>query len=265
MNAIPSLLELAEAGAHYGHHRSLTYPKARPFVWTVKNNVSLINLEKTQAAIKEAQKIISEALKDNKTILFVGTKRNVREITQKAAESIGCFYITERWFGGFLTNFSIFAQNLKKMTELKEYLVSDKAAKLEKKERLKLEGKLARYERFLKGIVGLNKEPDLLVIASGSEDKTAVDEANRLGIPIIAITDTDINPDKIFCPIPANDDAPKAVSLILQAITAPLATSAKTVKNSKPTKSEVKAKLATKKTVAKKKINSKKSKSKTEE
>jgi small subunit ribosomal protein S2 len=225
--AMPTLMELAEAGAHYGHHRSLTFPKARGFIFTVKNNIALINLEKTQECLATAQNVMNQYRADGKTILFVGTKRSIRNSVQEVAESIGAAYITDRWYGGFLTNFPNFLQQIKKMNELEEYLKGDEAAKLEKKERLVKERKLAHYQRFLGGVAKLTAMPDLLVLASSSEDKVAILEANRMNVSIIALTDTDLNPDLITYPIPANDDAPKAVDLILKAL---ISASAPTVK-----------------------------------
>lgn len=216
--AIPSLVELAESGAHFGHHRSLTFPKAKSFIYMVKSNVALIDLEQTQTAIEEAQKTIADYKQKNKSIMFVGTKRSVRGVVQEVAESLGASYITERWFGGMLTNFSTIKENIKRMNELEEFLATDEAAKLSKKDRLNRERHLHRYQRFLKGIANLKDMPDLIILASASDDAIAIEEAEQLDIPIMAITDTDMNPTRITFPIPANDDAPKAIELILRSI-----------------------------------------------
>lgn len=259
--AIPTLVELAESGAHFGHHRSLTFPKAKDFVYVVKSNVALINLEKTQQALETAQQVIQEHLATNKPILFVGTKRSVRNITKTAAETVNSPYITERWFGGMLTNFSTMRENIKRMNEQEEFLASEKAQKLSKKERLVLENKLERTKRFLGGVASLKDIPALIVLASASEDKIAIEEANQLGVPVVSITDTDMNPDLITYPIPANDDAPKAVELILQTIiTAPDKKAAKAAPKAeekaeeapKAAKTAVKKAAPAKKAVAKK-------------
>ncbi len=248
---IPTLVELAEAGAHFGHHRSLTFPKAKEFVYVVKSNVALINLEKTQQALETAQQVIQEHLAANKPILFVGTKRSVRNITKTAAEAVNSPYITERWFGGMLTNFLTMRENIKRMNEQEEFLASEKAQKLSKKERLVLENKLERTKRFLGGVATLKDIPALIVLASASEDKIAIEEANQLGVPVVSITDTDMNPDLITYPIPANDDAPKAVELILQTIITP---SSKKVAKIAPAEAEelVEKAPTAKKTVIKK-------------
>lgn len=216
--AIPTLIELAESGAHFGHHRSLTYPKAKKFVFAVKSNVALIDLEKTQDAILNAQKIIKEHQAAGKHILFVGTKRSIRSVVKEVAEAVGASYITERWFGGTLTNFSTIKESIKRMDDLEAFLASPKAAQESKKERLTHSRRLARYHRFLQGLSGLKAMPDLIVLASARVDGIAIAEANQLDIPVMAITDTDMNPDKVTYPIPANDDAPKAIELILRAI-----------------------------------------------
>ncbi len=218
--SLPTLVELAEAGAHYGHHRSYVYPKAQRFVFGVRKNIALIDLEKTLERLTIAQKVIGQFRLIGKTILFVGTRRGVKEIVKKVAEQNGESYVTERWLGGFLTNFESIHENIKKMNELGQYLDSDQSLGLSKIDRLRTTNKLARYHRFLSGVTNLNTKPGLIVMASASEDKIALREANLMGIPVIAICDTDTNPDKITYPIPANDDAAKAVELILQALIA---------------------------------------------
>jgi len=216
--ALPTLIELAESGAHYGHHPSFVYPKAKRFVYGIRQNVALIDLEKTLERLTEAQKVIAQNRAEGKTVLFVGTRRGVKEIVKKVAEEVGEPYVTERWLGGFLTNFESIHENIKKMNELDEYLAGDQSKGLSKIDRLRATNKLARYHRFLAGVTKLNAKPGLMVMASASEDKIALLEANMQGIPVIAICDTDTNPDKITYPIPDNDDAAKAVELILQAL-----------------------------------------------
>ncbi|MEK7202458.1 MAG: 30S ribosomal protein S2 [Patescibacteria group bacterium] len=227
---LPTLIELAKSGAHYGHHRSFVYPKAQRFVFGVRKNIALIDLEKTLEQLTEAQKVIGANRAEGKTVLFVGTRRGVKEIVKRVAEEFGEPYVTERWLGGFLTNFEGIHENIKKMNELDEYLASEHSKGLTKIERLRQTNKLARYHRFLAGVTKLNAVPGLMVMASASEDKIALKEANLLGIPVIAICDTDTNPDKITYPIPANDDAATAVELILRAL---VAAPIKTVKATK--------------------------------
>lgn len=249
---VPTLLELAEAGVHFGHHQSLTFPKARDNIFMVKNNISLINLEKTQVALEKLIKIYSTFSDDKSRILVVGTKRSVRDVVCEIALANGLPYVTERWFGGTLTNFATVSGSLKKMNELREYLASDEIKKISKKDRLVLARKLKRYERFLGGMKDLSGMPKLLIVASATEDKIAVEEANQMGLKVIAITDTDVNPEKVDYAIPANDDAPKSVAIILKT----LFQSGLTVKEEKPAeeveapKTEKKVKTAVAKKVA---------------
>lgn len=253
--AVPTLVELAESGAHFGHHKSLTFPKSKVFVYMIKNNVALINLEKTQEALIKAQEVFQTSIKDDKPVLFVGTRRAVRGITKEIAKSVDCHYITERWFGGMLTNFSTMKDSIKRMNELETFLAGDESKGITKKERLLQETKLARSKRFMGGVSKLKVMPELIILASASEDKIAVGEANQLGIPVISITDTDMNPEFITYPIPANDDAPKAVELILNTvISKPITKTKKTIAEKDVVKEEKSEKTVTKKASAVKPI-----------
>ncbi len=218
MATLPTLVELAEAGAHYGHHRSLTFPKAREFVYMTKNNVSLINLEETLKGLEAARTLLHDYRAKNKQVLFVGSKRSLRDIVKKAAESIDASYMVERWYGGFLTNFDNFAAQIRRISEMEAFLQSEKAARLDKKERARHQARYDHAMRFLGGVVNLKSMPALMVVGSATEDTIAIGEARRMNIPVIAITDTDINPSEIDYPIPANDDAPRAVAMILTAL-----------------------------------------------
>ncbi|QQG49921.1 MAG: 30S ribosomal protein S2 [Candidatus Berkelbacteria bacterium] len=262
--AMPTILELAQAGAHYGHHRSLTFPKAKNFIYMTKNNVSLINLEETLNRLEIAQKLLTEYRAEDRPILFVGTKRSIRSIVKEAAESIQAPYMVERWYGGFLTNFGNFSAQFKKMRELEEFIASEKGQKLDKKQRAKHQAKLDHYQRFLGGAASLKAMPELLIIGSATEDRIALGEARRLNIPVIAITDTDVNPDSVDYPIPANDDAPRAIEMVLKALveTPVKKVEAKSKVEGEPTKEKPKkaVKKAVKATAKPKKPVAKKSK-----
>jgi len=216
--SVPTLLELAESGAHFGHHRSLVFPKAKGFIYGIKRSVALINLEETQKRLSEAQKIYSLVKTNGGNVLIVGTKHSIRAVVEQIADAEGISFITERWLGGFLTNFDSFLENIKRMNDLRDYLNGEDSKGISKAERLRETNKLAKQERFLKGVSTLKVLPELLVLASASQDKIAVGEANQIGVPVIAITDTDMNPELITYPIPANDDAPRAVELILHSL-----------------------------------------------
>jgi len=260
--SLPTLIELAESGAHYGHHRSNVYPKAKKFVFDVRHNVALIDLEQTLDRLATAQKVLGDFQSQGKTVLFVGTKKGVRSIVKAVADTLSAPYVIERWLGGFLTNFETIHNNIKKMNELDEYLESDASKNLSKIDRLRQTSKLNRYHRFLGGVTKLKQVPDLLILASASEDKIALKEATQLNIPVIAICDTNIDPLKVTYPIPANDDAYKAVEIILNAlISSPVKKAAKStdpekiteIKEEKPAKAVKKATkaVAEKKTGAK--------------
>lgn len=252
MSTMPTLVDLAEAGAHYGHHRSLTFPKAKGFVFMTKNNVSLINLEETLKGLEAAHTLLGEYLDKNKPVLFVGSKRSIRDIVKQAAEAIDAHYVVERWYGGFLTNFPNFATQIKKIGEMEEFLKSEKASRLDKKERARHQKRYDHAMRFLGGVANLKSMPELIVIGSATEDKIAISEARRMNIPIIAITDTDVNPSNIDYPIPANDDAPRAVELIMQSLVgAPAKASKKEAEPTDESTEKPAVKKATKKTTKK--------------
>lgn len=216
-----SLLELAQAGAHFGHRKSLTSPKAAKFIFTTKNNVSLINLEQTQRYLEEARRVLNDYRQNNRPILLVGTKKPLRPIIAEISQMYDLNFLSERWFGGFLTNAAHFLEEIKKMNELRQDLNGPKSEKLSKYQRLESEGRLAHYERFLGGVSKLSSMPEMLILACASEDRIALGEANRMKVPLIAIADTDINPEEVTYPIPANDDAPRAVRLILEELFKP--------------------------------------------
>lgn len=220
--ANPSLTELATAGAHFGHRRSITDPRAKQSVFMIKDNLSLIDLEKTQQQIAKARQVLAEAKRDGKKILLVGTKRSTRSVVTELAATLNLPVIDERWFGGFLTNFVVFSAQIKRWQKEQSHPVKTIGKKLQKKERM---------NRFLTGVKDLDTLPDIIVLASASEETTAVKEANRMGIQVIGIADTDVNPDSITFPIVANDDAPKAVRLILETIFAGEAPTKTTAKN----------------------------------
>lgn len=252
--AIPSLVELADSGAHFGHNRALIHPKAKHLIFSIKNNVALINLEKTIEGIELANKMLREAIEQKKTILLVGTKSSTRLIVEEIATAHAVPFIAERWFGGTLTNFETIIGNIRKMNELELFLANDKSAKMSKKERLLKEHRLVRYKRFLGGLSSLTKMPELIIFATASADRVAINEANQLAIPTIAITDTDFDPRQVTVAVPGNDDAPKAINLILNAIFASEKSPSQTVtKESADEEEKSKKKKAVKKTTETKK------------
>ena len=220
---IPKLEEMMKAGVHFGHRTNRWHPKMEPFIFTKKNGIYIINLEKTQEKLIEALEYMSKLIKEDKNILFVGTKKQVRESMKKMAEEIKQPYITGKWLGGLLTNFSFIKKSIKKYQDLLNDRESGRLNKYTKKEKLDFDRDIKRLEERVGGLVGLIKLPDAIFVWDIKEEKTAVAEALATGVPIIAICDTNVDPSLCNYPIPANDDATKTVDLILDTIKETLA------------------------------------------
>ncbi len=215
---IPKLEEMMKAGMHFGHRTNRWHPKMEPFIFTKKNGIYIINLEKTQEKLEEALEFMVKLKKEDKTILFVGTKKQVRAPMKEMAEEIKAPYIVGKWLGGLLTNFSVIKKSIKKYQKLLEDRDSGKLEKYTKKERLDFDRDIKRLQERVGGLTSLVGMPDAIFIWDIKEERTAVAEANAKKIPIIAICDTNVNPDLVDYPIPSNDDATKAVSLVLSTI-----------------------------------------------
>ncbi len=253
MSDIPTLEQLMEAGAHFGHIKKKWHPKMEPYIFTVRNNTHIINLEKTQECLKKAQDYMQKLIATpkgsppgkGKTILFVGTKGQTKEAIKKTAEALKMPYVDLRWLGGTLTNFETVRKALKKFEDL-EKQKQDKEffKKLTKKEQKNFNVRLEKMEKSLGGIREMKSLPDVLFVADTVEEKVTVEEANKLGIPLVAIVDSNSDPSKIDYPIPANDNSKIAVQLILDSI---LTACQKQPKNTKSTKKAVKKAVKDKK------------------
>lgn len=215
---IPKLEEMMKAGMHFGHRTNRWHPKMEQFIFTKKNGVYIINLEKTQEKLREALEFMIKLRQEDKVILFVGTKKQVKSIMKDMAEEVKVPYITGKWLGGLLTNFTVIKKSIKKYQDLLNDRESGKLNKYTKKEKLDFDREIKRLEERVGGLVGLTKLPDAIFIWDLKEEKTAVAEAQSRNIPIIAVCDTNVNPELAAFPIPANDDATKTVSLILETI-----------------------------------------------
>lgn len=225
---IPNMVDLLEAGVQFGHDRSKKNPKMEPFFWLQRDRIAIIDLEKTVSHLESALKALENIVKKtpNAEILFVGTKRQAREIVRRQAEEIGMPYVTRRWLGGTFTNFDTILKSIEKLDELKKKLESDDATKLSKKERMVMQKEVDRLEEVLEGIKNMRKLPAALVVIGSHDEKLAVREARRMKIPVIGITDTNADPSLVDFPIPANDDAVRAIEIIVTALTT-------TIKNAK--------------------------------
>ncbi len=217
---IPSILEMLQAGVHFGHQTSRWHPKMKDFIYTDRNGVHVIDLEKTTAQLEEVLPQIKKMAAEGKTILFVSTKPQAREIVKAAAMDCGMPFLTDRWLGGMLTNFTEIKKLVKKYNTLKEEQANGELEKYTKKEQLDIAKELEKMDIYLGGIAKLEKMPDALFLPSMQREKTAVMEANRMHVPIVSVCDTNANPLKADWIIPANDDAVNAIKMIVNLVAA---------------------------------------------
>ena len=208
-----SMRQMLEAGVHFGHQTRFWNPKMAPFIFGERNKIHIINLEKTQPLYAEAAQFIKGVVADGGTVLFVGTKRSAREAVQKEAERSGQPYVNQRWLGGMLTNFKTIRQSIKRLGELTELAASGGLDKRGKKEATQLRREMEKLERSLGGIKDMESLPDALFVVDVGHEKIAVDEARKLGIPVVAIVDTNCSPDGIDYVVPGNDDAMRSIQL----------------------------------------------------
>lgn len=209
-----TLKELLEAGVHFGHQKRKWNPKTRGFIFGERKGICIINLEKTVEALKKASAFLSDLAAGGGQILFVGTKHQAQEVVASEAQRCGMHYVNSRWLGGALTNFPTLHSRIKKLREL-ENMTEDDVSHLTKKEKLVLERLKMKLKKNLDGMKNLDKIPDAMVLVDAHKGKIPVAEAKKTGISVVATVDTNANPDPIdFC-IPANDDAIKAISLII--------------------------------------------------
>jgi small subunit ribosomal protein S2 len=215
----PSLEQLLEAGVHFGHQTRRWNPKMRRFIFAERNGIYIIDLQKTMRQLELAQKLVRDIVMRGDNVLFVCTKRQLKAIVQEQASRCSAMYVTERWLGGLLTNFQTVKKQIRRMKELEKG--SEEGGEFEnytKKEQLLLGRERQKLEKNLAGIKGMSRLPGLLFVIDSKKEKIAVNEANKLGIPIIAIVDTNADPDLITVPIAGNDDAIRSVELITKAI-----------------------------------------------
>jgi len=212
-----TIKDLLEAGAHFGHQKRRWNPKMQRFVFDVRGGLYIIDLAKTLHQLQQSLKVVEQAVDAGSSILFVGTKKQAKNVIREAAEQCGEYYVSERWLGGMLTNLQTIRQSVKSLDKIEKKLASD-TEKLKKKERGLLGKDQAKLERNLSGVRSMRKLPGLLVVVDPNNEHIAVAEARKLGIPIIALVDTNCDPDPIDYVIPCNDDALKSVRLIVQAL-----------------------------------------------
>lgn len=216
--AIVSMKALLESGVHFGHRTNKWDPRMKPFIFTERNGIHIIDLQQTVKLLNQAYTVIRDAVADGGTILFVGTKRQAQETILDEATRCGMPYVTERWLGGTLTNWSTIYQRVQELERLEKMRDSGEINHLTKKEGLLIEREIARLERRLSGVRNMKRLPDLLFIVDVCREDAAVHEANLLNIPIIAMVDTNCDPLDIDYVIPSNDDAIRAIKLLVAKI-----------------------------------------------
>ena len=215
---IPSIQELLDAGAHFGHQVRRWHPKMEPYIYSVNKNTHIIDLEKTEECLKKACEFLFEQAKLGKSIVFVGTKRQSKDIVENEAKRCGAKYVNERWVGGTITNFETIKKNLSKLLDMIKGRQEGKFDIYTKKERLLIDRDIVKLTIAYGGIVDLKDAPQVLFVIDPKREKTAVREAIISNVPVVSIVDTNANPTEVNYPIPANDDAIKSVALIVKAI-----------------------------------------------
>lgn len=215
---IPSILEMLQAGVHFGHQVSRWHPKMKPYIFTDRNGVHVIDLEQTQVKLKETLETVKNLAAEGKVILFVTTKPQAREIVKEAAISCDSPYLVDRWLGGMLTNFDEIKKMIKKYNDLKEKQASGDLERYTKKEQLDFSKEIESMGSYLAGLSKLKKMPDVLFIPAIQREKTAVVEANKMNVAIVGIADTNANPEKVDYFIPANDDAVNAIRMMVNQV-----------------------------------------------
>lgn len=216
--SVISMKQLLEAGVHFGHQTRRWNPKMSRFIFTERNGIYIIDLQKTVKKVEEAYKFVKEVAETGKPILFVGTKKQAQEAIKEEAERCGMFFVNERWLGGMLTNHQTIQTRIKKLRELEKMEEDGTFNVLPKKEVIKLNAEKEKLEKYLGGIKDMPELPGAIFVVDPRKENIAIQEAHRLGIPVVGIVDTNCDPDELDFPIPGNDDAIRAVKLITGAM-----------------------------------------------
>jgi len=213
-----SVKELFEAGVHFGHQTKRWNPKMRPFIYGARSGIHIVDLDQTARLFKRAFDFLSEITARGGSVLFVGTKRQAQEIVREEARRAGMYFVTNRWLGGTLTNFRTIKGGLDRLRTLERMKEDGTYSQLPKKETVQLEKERTRLEKYIGGLKGMGAVPQAIFVIDPAQETIAVSEAKRLGVPIVAITDTNCDPDMVDYVIPGNDDAIRSVRLITGAV-----------------------------------------------
>ena len=207
-----SIRDLLEAGTHFGHQTRRWNPKMKPFIFTERNGIHIIDLQQTVPLLHQAMTAVKDVVAAGGRVLFVGTKRQASSRIADAAKRCGQYYVNHRWLGGMMTNWKTISNSIQRLRKVEEILASD-AQGFTKKERLNLERERDKLDRALGGIKDMGGTPDLMFVIDTNKEAIAIQEAKRLGIPVVAVVDSNCDPDVVDYPIPGNDDAARAISL----------------------------------------------------
>ena len=216
--AVVTMRQLLESGVHFGHQTRRWNPKMKRFILTERNGIYVIDLEQSLTFIDKAYEFIKETVARGGTIMFVGTKRQAHEAIQQQAKRVGMPFVTQRWLGGMLTNFGTIQKRIQRLKELEQINFDDTSSGYTKKELLMMRREKEKLEAVLSGIRDMTKTPSVLWVIDTKKEQIAVDEARKLGIPVVAILDTNCDPDEVEFPIPGNDDAIRAISLLTRVV-----------------------------------------------
>ncbi|MEK7648848.1 MAG: 30S ribosomal protein S2 [Patescibacteria group bacterium] len=221
MVVLPEIVDMLKSGVHFGHKKSRRHPKMEPYIFAIRNEVHVIDLDKTLDCLNKALEFVKDIAKRGGVVLFVGTKKQAQNAIEAAAQSCGMPYINHRWIGGTLTNFAVISKLIKKFKKMKEKMESGElAAKYTKKEQLDFSREIDELRANLGGIQDLTKMPDAMILVDLIAEGTALREARKRHVPTIALCDTNVNPELIDYPVPSNDDAIKAIELMMNAFSA---------------------------------------------
>ncbi|BDD94474.1 30S ribosomal protein S2 [Pandoraea sp. XJJ-1] len=213
-----TMRQMLEAGVHFGHQTRFWNPKMAPYIFGHRNKIHIINLEKTLPMYQDALKYVRQLAANRGTILFVGTKRQARDIVAEAAGRAGMPYVNNRWLGGMLTNFKTLKSSIKKLKDMEQALEAGEQERMSKKEALLFDREMAKLQKSIGGVKDMGGMPDAIFVVDVGYHKIAITEANKLGIPVIAVVDTNHSPEGVDYIIPGNDDSSKAVELYVQGV-----------------------------------------------
>jgi small subunit ribosomal protein S2 len=216
--AVVTMKNLLESGVHFGHQTKRWDPRMKKYIFAERNGIHIIDLQKTIVSIKDAYEAVRKSVSQGKSVLFVGTKKQAQEAVKKEAERCGMYYINNRWLGGMLTNFSTIKKSLLRLKKLEKMEIDGTFEMLTKKEVAKLQKEKGKLEKNLGGIKDMKELPGIIFVIDTRKEAIAVAEANRMGIPVVAVVDTNSNPEGVSFPIPGNDDAIRAITLFTQTI-----------------------------------------------